>query len=441
MTATGSAVDLPHDWAIELPFQNDPALASKGFYPLGRELPGDQRRLVPPRLRLPAADAGKRITIEFDGAYRETHGRLQRLLHRPAQRRLRSLQLRRDRFRQSRRQKRPAGAGGCHLSDGWFYEGAGIYRHVWLVKTHPVHVKKWGTFVASKCSPGTATVSIRTEVENHGEYAAERARDLHDPRPAGQGVGKAASRAASVRARRAADYAAAGRGEAAGALVAGRTESLQAGDRGASPAARSWIATRRRFGIRTLKFDAEQGFFLNGKPVKVKGTCNHQDHAGVGAALPDAVQYFRIRKLQEMGCNAIRTSHNPPTPELLDACDELGMLVLDETRMMSSNPEGLQPVREPDPARPQPSERLHVVHGQRRSIRPTDTGLRMLTAMKRVAPEARRLPAGIASRPRGAIGTGGLAVCDVHGLQLRGPAGGGVSQGASRQAGDRARKM
>ena len=81
------------------------------------------------------------------------------------------------------------------------------------------------------------------------------------------------------------------------------------------------------FGIRTVEFDAQKGFFLNGKSVKVKGTCNHQDHAGLGVALPDAVQYFRVRKLQEMGCNAIRTSHNPPTPELLDACDELGMLV------------------------------------------------------------------------------------------------------------------
>ena len=67
------------------------------------------------------------------------------------------------------------------------------------------------------------------------------------------------------------------------------------------------------FGIRTLKFDPENGFFLNGKSVKVKGTCNHQDHAGIGVALPDAVQHYRVRKLQEMGCNAIRTSHNPPS--------------------------------------------------------------------------------------------------------------------------------
>ena len=119
-----------------------------------------------------------------------------------------------------------------------------------------------------------------------------------------------------------------------------------------------------RFGIRTVAFDAEKGFLLNGKPVKLKGTCNHQDHAGIGAALPDAVQYYRIRKLQEMGCNSLRTSHNPPTPELLDACDELGMLVFDETRMMSSNPEGHEPVRQSCPARSQSSQRLHVVDGQ-----------------------------------------------------------------------------
>jgi beta-galactosidase len=93
-----------------------------------------------------------------------------------------------------------------------------------------------------------------------------------------------------------------------------------------------------RFGIRTIRFDANEGFFLNGKHVKLKGTNNHQDHAGVGAAIPDALQEFRIKRLKEMGSNVYRASHNPPTPELLDACDRLGMLVIDETRLMGSNP-------------------------------------------------------------------------------------------------------
>ena len=134
-----------------------------------------------------------------------------------------------------------------------------------------------------------------------------------------------------------------------------------------------------------MKFDPEKGFFLNGKPVKVKGTCNHQDHAGVGAALPDAVQYYRVRKLQEMGCNAFRTSHNPPTPELLDACDELGMLVLDETRMMSSNPEGLSQfenlVRRD---RNHPSVFMWSM-GNEEGESITEKGLRILTSMKDVA--------------------------------------------------------
>ncbi len=90
------------------------------------------------------------------------------------------------------------------------------------------------------------------------------------------------------------------------------------------------------FGIRTARFDAEKGFLLNGKSIKLKGTCNHQDHAGLGAALPDAVQYYGVRKLREMGCNSYRTSHDPPTPDCWTL--EVGMLVFDETRMMSSSP-------------------------------------------------------------------------------------------------------
>jgi beta-galactosidase len=97
--------------------------------------------------------------------------------------------------------------------------------------------------------------------------------------------------------------------------------------------------TTTTFGIRTLHFDANKGFFLNGKHVELKGTSNHQDHAGVGVALPDALQTFRLKRLKEMGCNAYRSAHNPPTPELLDACDRLGILVLDENRLMGTSPE------------------------------------------------------------------------------------------------------
>ena len=99
-------------------------------------------------------------------------------------------------------------------------------------------------------------------------------------------------------------------------------------------------AERVRFGVRTAVFDANRGFLLNGQMVKIQGTCNHQDHAGVGAALPDRLQYFRLGVLRQMGCNGVRTSHNMPTPELVEACDRMGVLMMCETRQMSSNPEG-----------------------------------------------------------------------------------------------------
>jgi beta-galactosidase len=414
------AVDLPHDWAVELPFVNDPALTSKGFYPLGRNYPdtsvGWYRRIV----EIPATDAGKRITIEFDGAYRETMvvfngfyiGRhsggydpfqfdVTDFVY-PAQKNV--LLVRVD----------------ATLSDGWFYEGAGIYRHVWLVKTHPVHVKQWGTFVSAKVASGDATVSIRTEVNNHGKDAQNARVTSTILDPSGKPVGKVVTAPASVPEGGAQTYEQ--------SVVVRRPLLWSLEERNlyklvTEVSAQGEIVDRYEtpFGIRTVVFDAQKGFFLNGKSVKVKGTCNHQDHAGLGAALPDSVQYYRVRKLQEMGCNAIRTSHNPPTPELLNACDELGMLVFDETRMMSSNPEGLAQfgdlVRRD---RNHPSVFMWSM-GNEEAQANTTTGLHILTAMKAVATayDGSR-PVSIA--PIRAIGVGGLVECDVMGYNYMDPA-------------------
>jgi len=93
------------------------------------------------------------------------------------------------------------------------------------------------------------------------------------------------------------------------------------------------------FGVRTVSIDKNNGIFINGQPVEIKGMCNHQDMAGVGVALPDRLQNFRLERLLQMGVNAYRTSHNQPTEELLDACDQLGMLVLDENRRIGTNAE------------------------------------------------------------------------------------------------------
>ena len=413
------AVDLPHDWAVELPFVNEPELASKGFYPLGRTYPetsvGWYRRV----LDIPAADAGKRITIEFDGAYRETmvvfngfyigqhsggydpfHFDVTDFVY-PGKENV--LLVRVD----------------ATLSDGWFYEGAGIYRHVWLVKTHPVHVKQWGTFVSTKVAGGDATVSIRTEVSNDGKDAQNARVTSTILDPSGKPVGKAATPTESV--------GEGGEQSYQQTMVVRRPLQWSLEERNlyklvTEVSAQGEIVDRYEtpFGIRTVEFDAQKGFFLNGKSVKVKGTCNHQDHAGLGTALPDAVQYYRVRKLLEMGCNAIRTSHNPPTPELLNACDELGMLVFDETRMMSSNPEGLAQfgdlVRRD---RNHPSVFMWSM-GNEEGQANTETGLHILTAMKAVATayDGSR-PVSIA--PIRAIGVGGLVECDVMGYNYMDP--------------------
>ena len=412
-------VDLPHDWAIELPFVDDPALASKGFYPLGRNYPATSVGWYRRVFEIPAADAGKRITIEFDGAYRETMVVFNNFYigrHSGGY----------DPFSFDVTDFATPGGRNVLLvrvdatsSDGWFYEGAGIYRHVWLVKTNPVHVKQWGTFVSAQVGVGAATLSIRTEVNNRGN-AAQSARVVSTILdPSGKEVGTSAAGLVQI---------------PAGAeqtfeqkIVVARPSLWSLEERNLYKLVsevRAGGETVDRyetpFGIRTVKFDAEKGFFLNGKSVKLKGTCNHQDHAGVGAALPDAVQYYRIRKLQEMGCNSLRTSHNPPTSELLDACDELGMLVFDETRMMSSNPEGLNQfanlVRRD---RNRPSVFMWSM-GNEEGQANGDKGVLILTAMKGVATKLDGTrPVSIA--PTGAIGTGGLVECDVVGYNYMDP--------------------
>jgi beta-galactosidase len=141
--------------------------------------------------------------------------------------------------------------------------------------------------------------------------------------------------------------------------------------------------------VRTIRFDAEKGFFLNGQHVEIKGTCNHQDHAGVGTAMPDRLQYFRVARLKEMGSNAYRTSHNPPTPELLDVCDELGMLVMDENRRMDDSPAGLRELEAMIRRdRNHPGIFIWSIGNEEGTIQGSDTdGARIATAMQNRAHE------------------------------------------------------
>ncbi|MEJ0058533.1 MAG: glycoside hydrolase family 2 TIM barrel-domain containing protein [Terricaulis sp.] len=178
-------------------------------------------------------------------------------------------------------------------------------------------------------------------------------------------------------------------------------------------------AMEASFGIRTIRFDPERGFFLNEQPLKLLGTCNHQDHAGVGAALPDALQYFRIRKLKEMGSNAYRAAHNPPTPELLDACDRLGMLVIDETRPMTSTPEGLsQLARMVKRDRNHPSIILWSIGNEEQGQQGTPRGARIARSMRETI-EAIDGTRPLTAALDGGWGDGVSPIVDVLGFNYR----------------------
>jgi beta-galactosidase len=228
------------------------------------------------------------------------------------------------------------------LDEGWFYEGAGIYRHAWLTKTAPVHLARWGNYVRTESSAPNrpATISLSSEVANESDAAVTARVHAAFVDAAGKTVANAVSEPVSIAAAEGHTFALRAT-FAAAKLWSCEEPNLYRAVTTLEVAGKSIDRDEATFGIRTIKFDVDKGFFLNGKPVKIKGTCNHQDHAGVGAAIPDRIQAYRLERLKWMGSNGCRTSHNPPTPEFLDACDQMGMLVMDETRMMSSNPEGL----------------------------------------------------------------------------------------------------
>ncbi len=409
-------VNLPHDWAVELPFVNDRALDSHGFHPLGRAHPETSIGWYRKVFRVPEADAGRRISLEFDGIYRNAIVVLNDVYVTTVLSGYAPVRVDVTDF---------VDYGGDNVlvlrvdateNEGWFYEGAGIYRHVWLVKTAPLHVPQWGTYVTTEVHGGDARVRMRTEVANEADAEATCRLVSRIVDAEGHVVATAATGGVRVPAwsHTSVDQHA--------TMKRAKLWSLEA------PYLYRVLTTvevggnvvddyRTTFGVRTMRWDADQGFFLNGERVEIKGTCNHQDHAGVGSALPDRLQDYRVARLKEMGSNAYRTSHNPPTPELLDACDRLGMLVLDETRMFSSSPEGLSQLeRLILRDRNHPSVFCWSI-GNEEPTQGTDEGARIAASMKRLA---RRLdpsrPITEAMNDRSSWGKGLSAVVDVQGF-------------------------
>src|SRR5215831_13636993 len=377
------AIDVPHDWAVELPFRNVPESSDHGSKPLGRNYPetsiGWYRRVF----ELPESDASKRITVEFDGAFRNAMLILNGYYIGTNFSGYAPFFFDLTDFATFGGKNVLAVRVDATLGEGWFYEGAGIYRHVWLTKTHPLHVAEWGTFVKSEVRPQSTLISVSSEIENESEkdQLCRVAWAVLDSD--GKTVATAQAKPAKLEAWGRSKF------EAQTTLARPKLWSIDEPHlyRLITTVASAGVATDRQettFGVRSIRFDADKGFFLNGKPVKLKGTCNHQDHAGVGAALPDRLQFYRIARLKEMGSNAYRTSHNPPTPELLDACDRLGMVVMDETRMMSSSSEGLSELeRMVLRDRNHPSVVIWSL-GNEEPEQGTQRGARIVTTMKRL---------------------------------------------------------
>jgi len=334
-------LNLPHDWAVELPFVHDDAQMSHGCKPLGRRYPETSVGWYRREFEIPAGDLGRRISIEFDGAFRDILVFVNGCFIGRNDNGYAPFRFDLTDFLSYGAKNYIVLRVDASFGDGWFYEGAGVYRHVWLTKTDALHLGKWDSTVRATVNGNSATLALATVVQNESRQAAPAKVTWKIVDAKGATVAAAEAPAQSIAARGSAIYAATAE-LAHPALWSVDEPNLYSAVVTVESGGNVRDAERVMFGVRTAVFDADKGFSLNGKPLKIQGTCNHQDHAGVGAALPDGLQWFRLAVLREMGCNAVRTSHNMPTPEWVDACDRMGMMMMCETRQMSKNPEGMQ---------------------------------------------------------------------------------------------------
>lgn len=328
-------VSLPHDWAVDLPYSPE-ASHSHGYKCIGWKYPENSVGWYRKHIEIPAEDKGKQFFIEFEGIYRDSEVFCNGFY----------LGGERSGYASSVYTLTPyLNYGGdnviavrcdASLEEGWYYEGAGIYRNVRLYKSGPVSMKHYSLKISQKKADGSIwTVSDGTE----DVYVAESCIDF--------------------------DYiladAAVNRDK-----VTREIEIRDAEGRRVERAERRWSidtpylytltvrlfydgelsdVVTRRFGVRTLEFSPEKGLLLNGVAVKLRGANMHLDHAGVGVAVPDELWRYRISRLQEYGFNAVRTSHNCASVSMLDLCDEMGVLVIDENRQFGVNQEQLRQLR------------------------------------------------------------------------------------------------
>lgn len=344
-------VRVPHDWAVELPFARPQGavpddrnirdrIAAHGFKAIGREFPENSVGWYRLPLPIDAADRDRAVWLEFDGVFRNCIVFVNGCIVGESASGYAPFRVDLSNFLDYAGPNVLTVRVDASLGEGWFYEGAGIYRHVTLVKAASAHVPQWGNVVRATPQNGGAVVEVETDVANRRDVSARLTvrRTLVDA--GGAAVLRLPEAVAEVPAH--GEVTIAGQGRLAEArlwsvetpyLYRLVTELFDGGtliDR-----------TEARFGVRSVRFDADKGFFLNGRSMKLLGACNHQDHAGVGSAIPDRLDAWRIKQMQSMGCNAWRSAHNPPSQALLDLCDSMGMMMIVELRRNTTDDEAL----------------------------------------------------------------------------------------------------
>ncbi len=335
-----SKVNIPHDWLVELPFVKSTTheMDSHGYKPVGATFSETSIGWYRKHFSVDKSKSNKRFELKFDGIYRNAEIWL-------------------NGFYVGTNFSGYLGNSydvsdyinfeGDNLivvrvdatqSEGWFYEGAGIYRHVWLNITDKLFIPEDGLYIHSDVNGKNAIVNIETTVQNNNLNTSNCSVYTYITNRNGKILAETSEQKIKIGVNK--DFTVKQKLNLNNVnLWSLENPSLYKVVSVVKSGNQIVYQTKTRFGIKTVKFDANEGFFLNGKHIKIQGTNNHQDHAGIGSALPDYVQYYRIKLLKEMGSNAYRTSHHAPTPELLEACDSLGMLVLDEQRLLNSSSE------------------------------------------------------------------------------------------------------
>lgn len=336
-------IDLPHDWVVDLPFEysSNPDVKAHGYKPIGGLYPQNSIGWYRKAFRLDAqSDTDKRVLLTFDGVFRNSQVWVNNFYCGTHLSGYTGFSYDISDFIRYDRENVIVVRVDASQYEGWFYEGAGIYRHVWLEIFDNLHFTENSIFIHADLNAdfSEALLNIQSEIKNEYDQRQSCSITTQILNPEGKAIVQTETASISLEA---------GEERKLKKHLVIQQPLLWDLDNPCRYKAVSIIKSagkivdciETRFGIRDIRIDANKGFFLNGVNIKIKGVCCHQDHAGLGSALPDYLQYYRIGLLKEMGANAYRSAHNPPTPELLDACDSLGMLVIGETRLLNSGKE------------------------------------------------------------------------------------------------------